>query len=139
MKWILPTLFARMYALITETFRRAGCWADLGSRLTGLFLDAGLPWPTINAEVPLGGEPGSFIYTWIAETLRSLLPRIEQFDLARAEELGLDTIVVRMEDEAVARQTQLIGPLQFGPGFEIPERDAGGNSGFLARRVIVKC
>ena len=41
------TLFAEMYALIAETFRRSGHWRDLGLRLTRLFLDAGLPWPTI--------------------------------------------------------------------------------------------
>ena len=89
-------------------------WVDLGLHLTRLFLDAGLPWPTIKAEVTVGGEPGSFIYRWVAETLRSLLPRIEQFGLASADELDLDTLVARMEAEAVTFRTQLIGPLQFG-------------------------
>jgi len=42
------------------------------------------------------------------------LPRIEQFGLASADELELDTLVVRMEAEAVTLRTQLIGPLQFG-------------------------
>jgi len=108
------TLFERMYALIAETLRRGGVRVDLGLHLTHLFLNAGLPWPTIKAEVPVGGEPGSFIYRWFTETLRSLLPRIEQFGLASADELELDTLVVRMEAEAVTLRTQLIGPLQFG-------------------------
>ena len=86
----------------------------LGSHLTRLFLDARLPWPAIKAEVPVGGEPGSFIYRWVTELLRSLLPRIEEFGLASAEELELDTLVARMETEAVNLQAQLIGPLQFG-------------------------
>jgi len=50
----------------------------------------------------------------VTETLRSLLPRIEEFGLASAEELELDTLVARMEIEAVNLQAQLIGPLQFG-------------------------
>jgi ubiquinone/menaquinone biosynthesis C-methylase UbiE len=108
------TLFERMYALMAETVRRGGVKVDLGLHLTHLFLDAGLPWPTIKAEVPVGGEPGSFIYRWFAETLRSLLPRIEQFGLATADELDLDTLVPRMEAEALALRPQLIGPLQFG-------------------------
>src|SRR5258708_31853131 len=58
------TLFDRMYALMAETLRRAGVRVDLGLHLTHLFLNAGLPWPTIKAEVPVGGEPGSFIYRW---------------------------------------------------------------------------
>ncbi|MBV8831997.1 MAG: class I SAM-dependent methyltransferase [Acidobacteriaceae bacterium] len=108
------TLFGTMQMLVAETFRRGGFWTDLGLHLTRLFLDAGLPWPTIKAEVPVGGEPGSFIYQWMTETLRSLLPRIEQFGLANAGELDLDTLVARMDAEAVASRSQISGPLQFG-------------------------
>jgi hypothetical protein len=97
-----------------DTFRRAGCHADLALHLTRFFREAGLRWPTIKAEVPIGGEPGCYLYTWFAETLRSLLPRIEQFNLASAVELDLDTLVARMETEDLARHSQLIGPLQFG-------------------------
>jgi hypothetical protein len=109
-----------MWALIAETERRAGVWVDLGLRLTRLFLDAGLPWPTIRAEVPVGGEPGSFIYWWLTETLRSLLPRIERFGLATADELQLDTLVARMEADAVTLHTQLTGPLQFAAWIRNP-------------------
>jgi ubiquinone/menaquinone biosynthesis C-methylase UbiE len=53
------TLFGKlMYGLITDTFRRAGSHADMGLHLTRVFREAGLPWPTIAAEVPIGGEPG---------------------------------------------------------------------------------
>jgi ubiquinone/menaquinone biosynthesis C-methylase UbiE len=114
------TLYASMYSLIAETFRRAGFPGDLGLHLTPLFLKAGLPWPTIKAEVMTGGEPGSFIYQWITDVLRSLLPRIEQFGLASSHELQLDTLVARMESEAVARQSQIIGPLQFGAWIRVP-------------------
>ena len=66
------TLFERMYALIAETLRRGGVRVDLGLHLTHLFLNAGLPWPTIKAEVPVGGEPGSFIYRLSIAGLRKL-------------------------------------------------------------------
>jgi len=56
----------------------------------------------------------AFIYRWFAKTLRSLLPRIEQFGLASAAELDLDTLMSRMETEAATLHPQLIGPLQFG-------------------------
>lgn len=116
-------LFGRLlYGLITDTFRRAGCHADLALHLTRIFRQAGLPWPTINAEVPIGGESGCYLYTWLAETLRSLLPRIEQFNLASAVELDLDTLVDRMETEAFARHSQLIGS---GRGLD-PKAVSGG-------------
>jgi ubiquinone/menaquinone biosynthesis C-methylase UbiE len=108
------TLFQKMQTLIRETFRHAGFWGDLGLHLTRFFLDAGLPWPAIKAEVPVAGAPGSFLYSWITQTIRSLLPRIEQFGLASVTELDLDTLVARMDAEAFALQTQIIGPLQFG-------------------------
>jgi ubiquinone/menaquinone biosynthesis C-methylase UbiE len=117
------TLFGRLlYGLITDTVRRAGCHADLALHLTRIFRQAGLPWPTIKAEVPIGGEHGCYLYTWLAETLRSLLPRIEQFNLASAVELDLDTLVDRMETEALARHSQLIGS---GRGLD-PKAVSGG-------------
>src|SRR6516162_5841769 len=117
------TLFGRLlYGLITDTVRRAGCHADLALHLTRIFRQAGLPWPTIKAEVPIGGESGCYLYTWLAETLRSLLPRIEQFNLASAVELDLDTLVDRMETEALARHSQLIGS---GRGLD-PKAVGGG-------------
>ena len=117
------TLFGRLlYGLITDTFRRAGCHADLALHLTRIFRQAGLPWPTIKAEVPIGGESGCYLYTWLAETQRSLLPRIEQFNLARAVELDLDTHVARMETKALARYSQLIGS---GRGLD-PKAVSGG-------------
>ena len=116
-------LFGRLlYGLITDTFRRAGCHVDSALHLTRIFRQAGLPWPTINAEVPIGGESGCYLYTWLAETLRSLLPRIEQFNLARAVELDLDTLVARMETKALARHSQLIGS---GRGLD-PKAVSGG-------------
>jgi ubiquinone/menaquinone biosynthesis C-methylase UbiE len=114
------TLFDRMCDLMAETERRAGVWVDLGLHLANHFLNAGLPWPTVKGELPVGGEPGSFIYRWIAETLRSLLPSIERFGLASADELDLDTLAARMEAEAATLQTQLVGLLQFAAWTRIP-------------------
>jgi ubiquinone/menaquinone biosynthesis C-methylase UbiE len=109
-----PPLWQRSIQLLAEAFRRTGATPEFGLRLTRTFLDAGLPWPTILAEVPIGGEPGSYVYGWLAEAIRSALPRIEQFHLATAEELQIDTLAQRLEAEAVACRVQLIGPTQFG-------------------------
>jgi ubiquinone/menaquinone biosynthesis C-methylase UbiE len=106
------TLFEEIYALVRETFRRSGCQLDLGLQLTGLFLEAGLPRPTIKVEVPVGGEPGFFIYRWITETLLSILPRVEQFGLAKATDLEVDSLVARMEADARTRRAQVVGPVQ---------------------------
>jgi ubiquinone/menaquinone biosynthesis C-methylase UbiE len=108
------TLFEEIYTLVVETFRRSGGWQNLGLQLTRLFLEAGLPWPGIKAEVPVGGEPGSHIYRWLTETLRSILPRAEELGLVKANDLDIDSLVAKMEAEARIRHVQVIGPLQFG-------------------------
>lgn len=109
-----PPLWQRTLLLLAEVYRRTGALPDFGLRLTGTFLDAGLPWPTILAELPVGGGPGSYLYGWLADTVRTVLPRIEQFHLATAEELQIDTLASRLEAEAVAGGIQLAGPVQFG-------------------------
>ena len=108
------TLFGRAYSLVGEIFRCAGADPDAGLRLTKSFLSAGLPRPNLKPELPLGGEAGSYLYGWIAETLRTLLPKFEQFGLACPEEMQIDTLAQRMETEAVELRSELIGPIQFG-------------------------
>jgi SAM-dependent methyltransferase len=112
--WPDAPLWHKTYTMMGEAFRRGDNPPDFGKRLARTFLDAGLPWPTIQAEVPVGGEPGSYLYGWVAETIRSLIPRIEQFGLATVEDLQIDTLAARMEAEGVALGAQLIGPTQFG-------------------------
>ena len=87
---------------------------DLGARLTRTFLDAGLAWPSIQAEVPVGGEPGSYLYGWLAEMVRSLVPALTQFGFVNERELDVDTLAARLEAESVSRGCQLVGPIQFG-------------------------
>ena len=106
--------FERIVGLAGETFRRAGIDPDMGLHLAKTFHDAGLPRPTIKADVPIGGEAGSYLYGWAAETIRSLMPAILKFGLATAEEIGIDTLAQRMEAEAVAHHSQILGSLQFG-------------------------
>ena len=48
-------------------------------------------------------------------------PRIEQFGLSRANERDLDTLLARMETEAVTRQAQFPGPLQLAAWTRMPE------------------
>jgi ubiquinone/menaquinone biosynthesis C-methylase UbiE len=67
------SLFDQVNMLVGEVFRRGGAPA-FGRRLGKTFLDAGLPFPTIAAEIIIGGGPGSYVYAWIAKTLISVAP-----------------------------------------------------------------
>ena len=108
------TLFGNMLTLIGDVFRRVGINPDMGLLLAKTFADSGLPRPTIQADVPIGGEAGSYLYGWGAETVKSLLPIIEKLGLSTALDIQIDTLALRMEEEAVRNHSELIGPIQFG-------------------------
>jgi ubiquinone/menaquinone biosynthesis C-methylase UbiE len=104
-----------IYGLLSEAFRRAGNPPDYGRRVAGAFLGAGLPFPTVLAESVAGGGRNSYLYRWIANTLISVTPRLEQMGLALPEGVSADeTLARRLEDEVVATESQTLGPIQFG-------------------------
>jgi ubiquinone/menaquinone biosynthesis C-methylase UbiE len=105
----------QMYGLLSEAFRRSGNPPDYGRRVAGAFLDAGLPFPTVLAESVAGGGHDSSLYRWIANTLISVSPRLEQMGLALPAGVAADkTLARRLEDEVVAARSQILGPIQFG-------------------------
>jgi ubiquinone/menaquinone biosynthesis C-methylase UbiE len=104
-----------IYALLSESFRRAGCPPDFGRRVGKAFTDAGLAFPTILAESLIGGARGSYVYPWIASTLLSVAPRMEQLGLKMPDGVAADhTLAGRLEDAVLASGSQIWGPTQFG-------------------------
>lgn len=83
--------------LIYETGRRAGVNPEMGFALHGAFQEAGLPAPKMHIDVPLGSDPD--FTRWVYDVIRTLLPRIQEFNLA-VEPLGdLATLYERLEQE----------------------------------------
>ena len=108
-------LFDQVYMLVGEVFRRGGAPPDFGRRLGKTLLDAGLPFPTIAAEIIIGGGAGSYVYPWLANTLISVAPRLAQLGLSLTPDVAADhTLAGRMEEEAVRLGSQLLAPAQFG-------------------------
>ena len=104
-----------------------------------MFLQAGLPWPAIKAEVPVGGEPGSFIYRWLAETLRCLSCVSKSLASTALANFDLDTLVARVETQTIAVQTQLIGRFSLELGLRSPSLCFDGrrrSSDFINRQLF---
>jgi ubiquinone/menaquinone biosynthesis C-methylase UbiE len=98
-------LYDQVGMLLIEVFRRAA--PPVGRQLGKTFLDAGLPFPTIAAEIIIGGGPGSYVYTWLANTLISVAPRLAQLRLSLPPGVTADhTLAGRMEEEAVSLGSQ---------------------------------
>jgi ubiquinone/menaquinone biosynthesis C-methylase UbiE len=97
----LPLWFATA-SLIDKTMRGSANH-DMGTDLYHTFVEAGLPAPTMRMELPMGREP--YLAQWYYDTLRSLLPQVEQLRMP-IELLGsLDTLVQRLQDEVAESKT----------------------------------
>jgi len=80
---------------------KAGIDPQLGLKLHGMFVEAGLPTPQLQHDLCLDGGADSAYYEWIAATTRSALPALERLGVATAEEVGIDTLANRLQAEAV--------------------------------------
>jgi hypothetical protein len=93
---------------VSETFRRGGVHYDIGGKLYHLFRRAGLPGPALLQHVSAGGGAATRPFCeHSAEIVSSLLPRMEQFGIATAEEVQLDTLADRLERETCAGESQV--------------------------------
>ena len=62
----------------------------------------------------MDGGPYSPVYEWLAETVRSLLPRIEALGITNAETVNCETLAQRMREEALAKRGVMIAPAMIG-------------------------
>ncbi len=101
-------LWEQVQYWIAETFRRGGVHHDIGGRLYHVFRQAGLPGPAVVEHIAAGGGPAMRPYCDnSAGIVRSLLPRMEQFEIATATEVGVDTLADRLEQAMCAAECQV--------------------------------
>ena len=107
-------LYDQVSRLLSEVFQRGGA-SPVGRRLGKTLLDAGLPFPTIAAEIVVGGGAGSYVYAWLANTLISVVSRLAPLGLSLPPGVAADeTLAGRLEEEATSLGGQLPAPTQFG-------------------------
>jgi len=109
----MPLMF-EMQGLIHEFCRRVLPQASIGTQLPKLMQDAGLPPPQCRAEFSIDGGPHSPLYKWVAETIRSLLPRMEELGLTTATAVDIDTLEDRLRQEALDTRGFAVGGLMIG-------------------------
>ncbi len=106
-------LYEATFQLHIDLFTRV-THADIGVRLFAMFHDAGFTNVQSRAEFMLDGGPDCPFYEWIAETTRSLLPKLEATGIATAKELDVDTLAERLKQEALRVGGCLAGPVVAG-------------------------
>ena len=103
-----------------EVFRRSGANVGMGLDLYSTFVDAGLPEPSLQYTAPVGGPETWIGYQFIAAAFRSILPLLERFEIATAEEVDLDTLAQRLRAEVVASKRPLILPPHITAWAQLP-------------------
>jgi len=103
-------LVNRAIELGMTVFERSGAHTSMGLDLYRAFVDADLPEPTLHFEAPMGGPAGWPGYEYLANSFRSLLPLIEAYGLATAEEVDIETLAERFRAEITATKRPLVLP-----------------------------
>jgi ubiquinone/menaquinone biosynthesis C-methylase UbiE len=108
----LATVWDDMAQWLDIAFRAAAPSWDAAGRLVEHFLRAGLPYPVLFAEMPVGGGENSPLYAWMAATLRSLMPLLLGLGAVTEEDVAIDTLERRVRASVVAAKAQVDVPSQ---------------------------
>ncbi len=93
-----------------EVFESSGAHLEMGMGLYKAFVDAGLPEPTLHFEAPMGGPEDWPGFAYLANSFRSLVPLLEAYGIATADELNVDTLAKRIQAEVAASKRPMMLP-----------------------------
>jgi len=96
-------LLAECVRMINEAFARASIDLYIGMRLPAIYRAAGFPSSSSLAMSRIETGADSPAYSYLAETIRSLLPMIEKTGVATKEQVDIETLADRLRDEVVSR------------------------------------
>ena len=97
---------------IAALFERAGLPVRAGTLLYTWFLEAGLPIPKCRLEFLMDGGEDSVYYAWLAETVRSLMPKMLALRILQPDTIDIDNLPETLRHEAInARRPCIGGPL----------------------------
>ena len=104
-------LINQLIQWILGVFEHSGAHLDMGIGLYRAFVDAGLPPPRMHLESPIGAAETWAGYRYMATIFQSLLPLLEKYRLATAEQVDVDTLAARLRQEVLASKRPFFLPL----------------------------
>jgi SAM-dependent methyltransferase len=108
-------------AWAARTVQLSGAETLMGLKLHSTFVRAGLGAPTLALETPLGGGVNSApALEQLTALVATLLPAMERYGVATAAEVGIDTLLARMQAETLAYDSVILGRLQVGGWATVP-------------------
>ena len=113
-------LMNQLIRWILDVFTHSGAHLDMGIGLYRAFIDVGLPPPTMHLESPIGAAKTWAGYRYMATIFQSLLPLLEKYGLATAEEVEVDTLATRIREEVNASKRPFFLPLHITAHSTLP-------------------
>ena len=104
-------LMNQLITWILDVFKHSGAHLDMGIGLYQAFVEAGLPAPTMHLESPIGAAEIWAGYRYMATIFQSLLPLLEKYELATAEQVDVDTLAARIRQEVITSKRPFFLPL----------------------------
>jgi ubiquinone/menaquinone biosynthesis C-methylase UbiE len=100
--------FRRCGEWVGEALRRSGARVDMGMRLYHTYREAGFVETATLVSHMSGCGIRREMIDYFVETIRSILPKIEQYGIATREEVQIDTLAGRIEAAARATDPQWV-------------------------------
>jgi SAM-dependent methyltransferase len=112
--WPVVPVFDAAARWLAEALRGSGARPELGLEMHSLFLEGGLPAPSMRMDALVSGEEDSPVFILLGEAVRTLLPTLEKLNIASATQVQIETLTDRMrkevaEKKAVAMSYGLVG------------------------------
>jgi SAM-dependent methyltransferase len=121
--WSFPPVpsHEQVCAWAGKTLELSGAETAMGLKLHNTFVRAGLGDPSVRAEMAMGGGAESaLLLEHVAALTATLLPAMEELGVATAAEVGLETLLARMQAETLANGSVILGRLQVGGWATVP-------------------
>jgi ubiquinone/menaquinone biosynthesis C-methylase UbiE len=125
--WSIVPLFDAAARWLAEALRGSGARPELGLEMHSLFLDCGLPGPSMRMDTFVSGEENSPVYKLLAEAVRSLVPTLEKLNIASAAQVQIETLTDRMRKEVVEKRAVAMSYGLVGAWAKKPLSQSTGN------------
>ena len=104
-------LMNQLHLWILDVFKHSGAHLDMGIGLYPAFVKVGLPPPEIHLHSPIGAAANWGGYRYMVTIFQSLLPLLEKYGIATAEQVGIDTLGERIRQEVLISKRPFFLPL----------------------------
>lgn len=104
---------------ITNTYRRTGVDPNMGSHLYRTFRASGLL-PDLTGMTRIASADDVVVFAFAAQTLASLMPRMEALGIATKADVGLETLAERLHTAAVKGDHCIMMPRLVGAWAKTP-------------------